>query len=63
MNKTTRYAISVEGLCHSYGKTMAINNISFNVEEGQIFSFLGPKVQGNYHYQCVDNSLPVQKGR
>ena len=35
--------ISVEGLCCNYGKLVAVDDISFSVEKGQIFSFLWTK--------------------
>ncbi len=34
--------IDVEGLSHSYGDLRAVDNISFSVKSGEIFSFLGP---------------------
>jgi ABC-type Na+ transport system ATPase subunit NatA len=34
--------ISVNGLRESYGEFMAIADVSFEVEEGGIFSILGP---------------------
>jgi len=38
--------IRVENLEHSYGDFKAVDNISFTVEKGQIFSFLGPNGAG-----------------
>jgi ABC-2 type transport system ATP-binding protein len=39
-------AIAVENLSKSYGKTKAVDDISFNVKEGTIFGFLGPNGAG-----------------
>lgn len=38
--------INVDNLTKSFGKTLAINNISFYVEEGSLFSFLGTNGAG-----------------
>jgi ABC-2 type transport system ATP-binding protein len=38
--------IKVEGLTKRYGRTVAVNNISFSVEKGQIVGFLGPNGAG-----------------
>jgi ABC-2 type transport system ATP-binding protein len=38
--------IRVENLEHSYGDFKAVDNISFTVKKGQIFSFLGPNGAG-----------------
>lgn len=35
------YAIEVEGLIKNYGKLTAVNDLSFTVEEGSLFAFLG----------------------
>ena len=37
--------IRVENLIKKFGSITAVNNISFNVEEGTIFGFLGPTAQ------------------
>ena len=42
--------ITVEGLCYNYGKLTAVDNISFSVKKGQIFSFLGPNGKGMLPY-------------
>jgi ABC-2 type transport system ATP-binding protein len=38
--------ISVNELTKSYGPTLAVDHISFNVKEGEIFGFLGPNGAG-----------------
>jgi len=38
--------IKVEGLIKKFGDFVAVNNISFEVEEGEIFAFLGPNGAG-----------------
>ncbi len=39
-------AISVEGLSHRYGDRIALNDVSFSVDEAQIFGLLGPNGSG-----------------
>ena len=33
--------IKIEGLCKSFGDIKAVDNLSFNVKEGELFAFLG----------------------
>jgi ABC-2 type transport system ATP-binding protein len=40
------YTIQVENLSKSFGNTLAVNNVSFNVERGKIFGLLGPNGAG-----------------
>jgi ABC-type uncharacterized transport system ATPase subunit len=46
--------IKVENFTKSYGDFIAVNNISFEVEEGTVFAFLGPnepvRVQRSIRY-------------
>jgi len=38
--------IEIESLTRNFGKVKAVDDISFNVEEGEIFGFLGPNGAG-----------------
>ena len=40
------HAIVVENLCKRYGALVAVDDISFNVERGEVFAFLGPNGAG-----------------
>lgn len=56
--------ISVKGLSHNYGQLKAVDNISFSVEKGQIFSFLGPNGAGKTTtINILITLLPIQKGK
>lgn len=39
-------AIEIKNLTKRFGKFMAVDHISFNVEEGKVFGFLGPNGSG-----------------
>ena len=56
--------ISVEGLSHNYGQVKAVDNISFSVGKGQIFSFLGPNGAGKTTtINVLITLLPIQNGK
>ncbi|MDO9109142.1 MAG: ABC transporter ATP-binding protein [Desulfatirhabdiaceae bacterium] len=46
MMKETEYAIEVEKLTKRYGDLRAVNDISFNVRQGEVFALLGPNGAG-----------------
>ena len=55
--------ISVNGLIHRYGDTEAVRNISFEIADGEIFSFLGPNGAGKSTViNVLTTLLPVQQG-
>jgi ABC-2 type transport system ATP-binding protein len=62
--KTEESIISVEGLRYNYGKVTAVDNISFNVKKGQIFSFLGPNGAGKTTtINILTTLMPIQNGK
>ena len=55
--------IEVKSLEHRYGDVKAVDNISFTVKEGEIFSFLGPNGAGKSTVINVLTTLrKIQKG-
>jgi len=40
------YAIHIDGLTKTFGNFTAVNGISFDVDEGEIFGLLGPNGAG-----------------
>jgi ABC-2 type transport system ATP-binding protein len=55
--------IVVENLVHSYGGFRAVDNISFSVKKGEIFSFLGPNGAGkSTAINVLITLLSLQKG-
>jgi ABC-2 type transport system ATP-binding protein len=46
MTKEPEYAIKVEKLTKRYGDLLAVNDISFNVRQGEVFALLGPNGAG-----------------
>ena len=56
--------ISVEGLSYNYGKVNAVDNISFSVDKGQVFSFLGPNGAGKTTtINILTTLMPIQSGK
>lgn len=46
MPKSSKLAVQVLNLVKRFGDFTAVNDISFSVDEGQIFAFLGPNGAG-----------------
>jgi ABC-2 type transport system ATP-binding protein len=56
--------VSVRGLSHNYGKLRAVDQISFEIKKGQIFSFLGPNGAGKTTtINLLITLLPIQQGK
>jgi ABC-2 type transport system ATP-binding protein len=56
--------LSVQGLSHNYGELRAVDNISFDIKKGQIFSFLGPNGAGKTTtINLLITLLPIQQGK
>lgn len=52
--------VTVENLYKSYGKTEALKGISFNIEEGELFGFIGPDGGGKTTLFRILTSLLIQ---
>jgi ABC-2 type transport system ATP-binding protein len=56
--------VSVQGLSHNYGKLRAVDQISFEIEKGQIVSFLGPNGAGKTTtINLLITLIPIQQGK
>ncbi len=56
--------ISTEGLTKYYGKALAVDHVSFTVEEGEVFGFLGPNGAGKTTTIKMLNTLTsISEGR
>ncbi len=57
------HIIEVEGLRHRYNDFVAVDGISFAVDEGEIFSFLGPNGAGkSTAINVLTTLLKLQEG-
>ncbi|MFA5294237.1 MAG: ATP-binding cassette domain-containing protein [Methanoregulaceae archaeon] len=55
--------ITVQGLYHYFKEVIAVDGISFDVKEGEIFSFLGPNGAGkSTAINVLTTLLPIQEG-
>src|SRR5271169_205882 len=58
-----QYAISAENLVRRFGEFTAVNDISFRVEKGEIFGFLGPNGSGKTTIiKMLTGLLPLTEG-
>ena len=55
--------VQVEGLCKSYGTTVAVDDVSFEVREGEIFGMVGPNGAGKTTtIECLEGLRKPDKG-
>jgi ABC-2 type transport system ATP-binding protein len=56
-------AIRVQGVSHWYGQRQALNDVSFEIEPGEIFVFLGPNGGGKSTlFRLLSTLLPLAQG-
>src|SRR5882757_5708008 len=59
----TGISISAEHLVRRFGDFVAVNDVSFQVEKGEIFGFLGPNGSGKTTViKMLTGLLPLSKG-
>ncbi len=64
MAKPAEHAIEVENLTKRYGDLLAVNGISFNVRNGEVFAFLGPNGAGKTTtVEIIDMIRPPTSGK
>lgn len=57
-------AIVVAGVSHRYGERLALDQVTFQVESGEIFGLLGPNGGGKTTlFKLLGTLLPLQEGR
>jgi ABC-2 type transport system ATP-binding protein len=56
--------VQVEGLCKTYGQTIAVDHISFEVREGEIFGMVGPNGAGKTTtIECIEGLRRADRGK
>jgi ABC-2 type transport system ATP-binding protein len=56
--------VQVEGLSKIYGKTTAVDGISFEIRKGEIFGMVGPNGAGKTTtIECIEGLRQADQGR
>jgi ABC-2 type transport system ATP-binding protein len=60
----SRSVIQVNGIRKTYGKTVAVDDVSFEVLEGEIFGLIGPNGAGKTTtMECIEGLDPIRDAR
>ena len=56
--------LSVQGLSKRFGSLTAVNNVAFDVEDGEILGLIGPNGSGKRTtFNCISGALPASSGQ
>jgi ABC-2 type transport system ATP-binding protein len=63
LNRNKEPVISVSGIRKTYGQTLAVDEVSFEVEQGEIFGLIGPNGAGKTTtMECVEGLRAPDRG-
>ncbi|MEA1936427.1 MAG: ABC transporter ATP-binding protein [Thermodesulfobacteriota bacterium] len=55
--------LEIKNLVKSFGGLKAVNDVTFHVEEGEIFGLIGPNGSGKTTtFNCINNYFPITSG-